>query len=161
MDSDFYFLITLHFHQPVGNFDFVIEKVCDNCYQPLLYTISDFPDIKFNLHYSGSLLEWFKKNRPDILLKIKELVKAGQVELLGGGFYEPILSVLPPEDSIGQIKMLSEFLKHEFGVEAEGAWLAERVWEPQLPETFQKAGIGYTIVDDTHLGYAGLTQKDF
>jgi len=161
MDKDFFFLIALHFHQPVDNFDFVIEKVCDSSYQPLLYTISDFPDIKFNLHYSGSLLEWFKKNRPEILLKIKELVKSGQVELLGGGFYEPILSVIRPEDSIGQIRMLSEFLKHEFGVEAKGAWLAERVWEAQLPEIFQKAGIGYTIVDDTHLGYAGLTQKDF
>ncbi|NQT89736.1 MAG: DUF1926 domain-containing protein [Candidatus Omnitrophica bacterium] len=155
----FNFLMAIHFHQPVDNFGFVVEKACDRCYEPFLDTIADFPDIKFNLHYSGSLLEWFKENRPGILDKIAALIETGQIELIGGGFYEPILPGLPERDSIEQIRMLSEFLRNEFGVGVSGGWLAERVWEPHLAEVFAKAGIDYTIVDDTHLRYAGLAQE--
>lgn len=158
MDKRLCFLITIHFHQPVGNFDSVIERICKCCYEPFLETISEFPDIKFNLHYSGSLLEWIKGHRPGLLSAIKKVVKSGQVELLGGGFYEPILSVLPPQDSIEQIRMMSRFLKNEFTTEPSGAWLPERVWEPHLADIFANAGIKYTIVDDTHLRYAGLKQ---
>lgn len=159
MDKEFYFLIVIHFHQPVGNFDSVIERACTRCYEPFLDTTAKFSDIKFNLHYSGCLLEWFKKHRPAILDKIKKLIRTGQIELLGGGFYEPILSELPPEDSLEQIKMLSQFLKDEFGVDISGAWLAERLWEPHLAGILQTAGIRYTIVDDTHLRYSGLNQS--
>jgi len=158
MNKNLSFLITIHFHQPVGNFDSVIEKVCKNCYVPFLETISKFPEIKFNLHYSGCLLEWMKKNRPEILDKIRGLVQAQQVEMLGGGFYEPILVTLSEQDSVGQVKMLSEFIKDEFGCDVSGAWLAERVWEPHLAQTLSQAGIRYTIVDDSHLRYAGLNQ---
>ena len=37
-------------------------------------------------------------------------------------------------------------------------WLAERVWEPTLPSSLKKAGVSYTIADDTHFKYAGLTE---
>ncbi|MBL7171073.1 MAG: DUF1926 domain-containing protein [Candidatus Omnitrophica bacterium] len=160
MDKKFNFLIVIHFHQPVGNLGPVIEKACDRCYEPFLDTIAEFPDIRFNLHYSGCLLEWFKQYRPSLLVKIKKLLQAQQIELIGGGFYEPILSGLPSEDGIGQIKMLYEFLKDEFGSSTSGAWLAERVWEPHLAETLSKAGVKYTIIDDAHLRYAGLTQDE-
>lgn len=160
MDKDFYFLMAIHFHQPVGNFDSVIERAYDRCYQPFLDTVADFKDIKFNLHYSGCLLEWFKEYRPALLDKIKRLLRTGQIELLGGGFYEPIFSNLPPEDSIEQIEMLSRFLKSEFGVDVSGAWLPERVWEPHLAGILQKAGLRYSIVDDTHLRYSGLGQDE-
>lgn len=160
MEKPFYFLIAIHFHQPVGNFDSVIEKACSRCYGPFLDTIAGFPGLKFNLHYSGCLLEWFEKHQPGLLAKIKKRVLAGQVELLGGGFYEPILSDFPTQDSIEQIEMLSQFLKKEFGVVVSGAWLAERVWEPHLAGILQTAGIRYTIVDDTHLRYSGLRQNE-
>ncbi|NQT95859.1 MAG: DUF1926 domain-containing protein [Candidatus Omnitrophica bacterium] len=158
MKKIFNFILTLHFHQPVDNFGFVIEKVTKNCYEPLLSTIEDFPDIKFNLHFSGCLLEWLKKYRPDIISKVKKLVSRGQVELVGGGLYEPILSVLPEADAIEQVTMLSQFLKKEFKADISGCWLAERVWEPQLAATLSKANMDYAIIDDAHLRYAGLSE---
>ena len=154
------FLLTIHFHQPVGNFGFVIEKIANECYEPFLDLIAEFPEIKFNLHYSGSLLEWFKKYRPRILDKIKKLCLSGQIELVGGGFYEPVLSALTYDDARGQIKMLSSFIKDEFDFNVKGAWLAERVWEESLVEVLSDAGASYTILDDTHLKNAGLLQKD-
>jgi len=89
--------------------------------------------------------------------KIGALVSIGQAELIGGGFYEPVLSALPEEDAIGQVSSFSKFLKKEFKTDAKGCWLAERVWEPQLAKTLSLAGAEYTIIDDTHLRYAGLS----
>src|SRR5439155_1564848 len=79
-----------------------------------------------------------------------------QVELLTGGFYEPILAVLPDHDKFGQIERLTAFLKTHFGVRPRGMWLAERVWEPHLPRVLAEAGVEYVLVDDSHFALAGL-----
>ena len=42
--------------------------------------------------------------------------------------------MLPDADKLGQIQALSEFLRSNFGARPRGMWLAERVWEPQLPK---------------------------
>ena len=86
-------------------------------------------------------------------------MQSGQLELLSGGFYEPILSSLPEEDAIGQIRMMNAFLESEFGCRPQGLWLTERIWSPHLPKIIAKAGIRYTIVDDTHFYYAGLEER--
>ena len=46
------------------------------------------------------------------------------MELLTGGFYEPILSAISDEDKIDQIRKLSGFLEERFRVQAGTAWLA-------------------------------------
>ena len=70
MSNKVYFLMAIHFHQPVGNFDFVFEKVCRNSYQPFLEVLEEFPDIKLNLHFTGCLLEWLQIHNPKIMAKI-------------------------------------------------------------------------------------------
>jgi 4-alpha-glucanotransferase len=159
MDKKFNFLMAIHFHQPVDNFGFVFEEISDKCYEPFLYAIQDFPSIKFNLHYSGGLLEWFRDNRPNVMEIIKSLAENQQVEIIGGGFYEPILSAVCPGDALGQIDMMKGFIKSNFNVDSEGAWLAERIWEPHLPELLARSKIKYTIIDDQHLIYAGCDQN--
>ena len=39
-------------------------------------------------------------------------------------------------------------------------WLAERVWEPHLPETIAEAGINHVVVDDFHFKMAGLRDDE-
>jgi len=88
-----------------------------------------------------------------------DMVDSGQVELLTGGFYEPILPAIPDRDKIGQINKLNHYLKDHFEVESKGMWLAERVWEPHLPETMHRCGVRYVPLDDTHFKYAGMTEE--
>jgi alpha-mannosidase len=49
------------------------------------------------LHYSGVLLEWLEERHPEFFDQLRELCGRGQVELLGGGYYEPILLSIPIE----------------------------------------------------------------
>lgn len=153
-------LLVLHFHQPVGNFDSVVKKIYDRCYKPFLETVSQYPQIKLNLHFSGNLLEWFQANTPEILKIIKGLVEKGQVELMGGAIYEPILPVIPERDRIGQIESMRRYIDHLFNTKVKSAWIPERVWEPHLVSSLAKAGVEYVMLDDTHLMYAGIKKED-
>ena len=153
------FAIVLHFHQPVGNFDHVINEACDKCYVPFLETLRKYPAIKMTLHFSGCLLEWAEQKKPEILGMVREIAETGQVEIMSGGFYEPILPVIPPGDGLAQIRMLNEYVRSKFSCEAKGAWIAERVWEPSLPSVLHDAGIEYVVLDDTHFIYSGISKE--
>ncbi len=155
------FLFGVHNHQPVGNFNSVIERAFRDGYRPFLEQMSAFPEIKFALHFSGPLWEYMQEKEKGCWELINEMVKRGQVELLGGGFYEPALTVIPEHDRQGQLRMMSDFLEENFGVKPQGAWLAERLWEPQLAKTLSQAGIKYTVLDEEHFLYAGLLEPCF
>jgi len=97
-----------------------------------------------------------ESHHPEYFELLGSLVRRQQVELVGGGFYEPILAVIPPEDQREQIERLSSYIEQHFGERPAGAWLAERVWEPQLPSVLASAQVGYTLVDDFHFLSAGF-----
>jgi hypothetical protein len=153
-------VIAIHNHQPVGNFDSVFAEVTARCYRPFLDTLARHPGVRLSMHWSGPLLEWLEAHDAALLDRLGELVSRDQVELLMGPFYEPILPVIPPWDQEDQIARTRGYLRRRFGVEAEGAWIPERVWEPDLPDLLARCGVRYTLLDDHHFLLAGLTPRD-
>jgi len=147
--------IAIHNHQPVGNFDSVIAGAVARAYRPFLEALARHPGVRLSMHWSGPLLEWLESNDRSILDALGALVSRGQVELLSGAHYEPILAVIPPWDQQGQVERMARYLKSRFGVTPRGAWLAERVWEPDLPDALSRAGIEHTLLDDHHFLLAG------
>ncbi|MBI9099860.1 MAG: DUF1926 domain-containing protein [Spirochaetaceae bacterium] len=137
-----------------------IEDIYQKAYKPFLTTLYNFPEISAVLYYSGPLLEWFEKNHPEFNTVLNEMVDKKQVELLGGGFYEPVLSLIPAQDRIGQIEMMTTYLRKSFGKRARGCWLPGRIWEPSLASVLRSSGIDYTFLDDTHFEAAGYTGND-
>ncbi len=161
MDSGkIYFAIGIHNHQPVGNFDGVFEDAYKRAYLPFLKMMENYPGIKFALHNSGCLHEWIQEHHPEYVDRLRTMVERGQVEILGGGFYEPILTILPETDRVGQVSSYAEFLKDTFGQRPQGAWLAERVWEQFLASSLAEAGVRYTMLDDNHFKNAGLIGQE-
>ncbi len=148
--------LIVHDHQPVGNFDGVIRAACADAYDPFLDFLERHPRLRLALHVSGPLLEWMSANRRDHLVRLRALVQRGQVEMWGGGFYEPILTAIPEVDRAGQIRALSNWIEEELGTRPRGLWLTERVWEPSLAGTLAEAGIEYTALDDAHFIAAGI-----
>jgi 4-alpha-glucanotransferase len=153
---DITFLLAVHNHQPVGNFPHVFRRAFTDCYRPFLDELSRHPAVKFTLHFSGPLWEYMKANEKKCWDTVRRLVERRQVELLGGGFYEPILSIIPEADRQSQLRLMTRFLEDHFGVRPRGIWLTERIWEPSLPGTLARAGVEYTILDEEHFHYAGL-----
>jgi len=145
----------LHNHQPVGNFDHVFEYAHQKAYQAFLNVFQKH-SLKISLHQSGILWDWQQKHHPEYIEQVKALVLQGRLELMTGGFYEPILTSVPERDAEGQIRQLNKYLSGQFGVEPDGLWLTERIWEPHLPGLLARAGVKYLPVDDTHFIYAGF-----
>lgn len=154
-----FFAMAVHCHQPVYNFGWEIERAYKNAYAPLVEKLIDYPEVKMTFHFSGGLIKWFSENRPGYISKLKELYQRGQIEFLGGGCYDPLLPLLPERDRIGQIKMNSDVLFSVLGAQSRGIWLAERLWEPSLIDTFSALGVEYCIVDDQHITTAGIPRE--
>lgn len=154
------FLFCVHNHQPVGNFPHVLEDAYEKAYHPFIEVLKKYPFMKISIHYSGVLWDFFKESHPEFLKTLKELAKKGQLEMMTGGYYEPILAVIPDEDKVGQIKRLTQAVQKEMGVTPQGMWLAERVWEPHLPKYLKKAGVEYITIDDYHFKKSGLREEN-
>jgi hypothetical protein len=152
--------LLIHNHQPVGNFPWVFQQVYTESYLPLLEALERHEGVRLSLHYTGSLLDWLRETHPECLERVRTLVKRGQVEIVGGGYYEPILPSIPDSDKIGQLRRLSDQIRQDYSVAPTGAWIAERVWEPSLPRLLREAGIEWTILDDVHFRGVGLNESD-
>ncbi|MEZ0240626.1 MAG: alpha-amylase/4-alpha-glucanotransferase domain-containing protein [Chloroflexota bacterium] len=150
--------ITLHNHQPVGNFGWVFADVFERAYQPMVEALERHPGIHLGLHYTGPLLEWLQAEEPAFIARLRTLVEREQVEVLGGGLFEPVLAALPERDRIAQLERMADTVEDLFGRRPSGAWLAERVWEPDVPTSLAAAGYAWTILDDAHFRAAAIAE---
>ena len=103
-------VLTLHNHQPIGNFDGVFESAYRESYLPFLDVLEKYPDLNVVLHTSGSLLEWLVERHPEYIDRVRNLAQRGQVEIIGGPFFEPILAellmTLPPPNTFTSSRSL-------------------------------------------------------
>ena len=150
-------ILVLHDHQPVGNFDHVFEQAYQDSYRLFLDVFEPYESLKVGLHTSGPLLEWLEANHPEYLDRVARLVAAGRIEIIGGAFYEPILSMIPRQDRVGQIQSFTRLLERRFATQVRGMWMPERVWEQNMTSDLVAAGIRYTMLDDFHFKNAGLS----
>jgi hypothetical protein len=154
------FIFVLHFHQPIGQYRFVLERVQRNSYELLLRILKEYRDLHLTLHFSGPLLMYWEKYFPEYLSEMRELIKNSNFEVLGGTFSESILAILPWEDRVRQLREGVKLVEKSLGVTPRGLWLPERVWDPTLPPSLRDAGYRYVIVDD-EVGYrSGLWRDD-
>jgi len=155
-----HFILGIHNHQPTGNFHHVFQWAYEHAYKPFLDILKEYPDIKISIHHSGPLIDWLLEYHPDYIQAYKELASRGNVEIMGGAYYEPILPIIPDEDKVGQLILMKKKMKELFDYDSIGVWVPERVWEPFLPRFINEAGYRYVVLDDVHFLYAGLREQD-
>ena len=143
-------VLAIHHHQPVGELDPIIERAYQATYRPLLAILENSRALPFALHISGPLLEWLIDHHPEHVDRIRTLIAQRQIELLGGGYCEPVLAMIPHRDRITQIHAFTDLIREVFSTTVRGAWLAEGIWQQTLVASLVQAGIEYTLLDDFH-----------
>ena len=138
----------------------MFDEVYGQAYLPMLEALERHPGVRLSLHYTGPLLEWLAAERPAFLERLRALVEKDQVEVLGGGLYEPVLASLPERDRVDQLTRMAGVIEGIAGRRPTGAWLAERVWEPDLPTALAAAGYRWTILDDQHFRAASIPEEN-
>jgi len=89
-----YFSWVIHNHQPEGNFTWVMDEAYEKSYKPFLDFLKH-SGLKAALHNSGTLWEYFDLHAPEYVDDVISMVDKGQLELIGGTFFEAILSTIP------------------------------------------------------------------
>ena len=152
--------LAIHNHQPVGNFGWVFADVYDRAYRPMLDALERHPGVRLALHYTGPLLEWLRGRAAGVPRPAPGASSTrGQVELLGGGYYEPVLASLPERDRIGQLTRMADELERHHGPPA-ARRLARRAGLGAGPADRRSstAGYGWTILDDNHFRAAAIPE---
>ncbi len=152
-------IIGTHNHLPLGLDQAGAELSYQQAFKPLLAVLYRYPEFPVTLHYSGILMEWLEQLHPEFLTLLAEMVRRGQVEVLGGGYFDPILPLIPTNDKLGQLEKMTTLLRVRFETRPRGCWIAEMVWEPSLASVLRASGIDYTFVDDGQFRIAGIAES--
>ena len=115
------------FHHPHPRVQEKMEAVYLKSQGLLHKEICRLPQISEN-----TLRSYLRQFQEGGIERLKRLVDRGQVEIMGGGFYEPILPSIPARDRVGQIRTYTSYLENLFGTRVRGMWIPERVWEQPL-----------------------------
>jgi len=149
-----------HAHVPYGAETSEFEKTYAGLVRPFISGLCKFPHIQAALHYSGVLLHWIERSHPEMFMSIEDMVNRKQVEMLGGGFYEPMLPIIPSQDKIGQIELLTTYLRKQFGKRPQGCWIPAFAWEQGLVSPLAACGMSFTFLSERQFtldgGIAGM-----
>ena len=143
-------------HLPSGTSEAKFAALYDKEIKPLILALDKFPEINVGFHYSGVLLYWIERQHPEFFMLIEDLLSRRQVEFLGGGFFYPVLPLLPMSDRVGQIEMLTTYLRKRFGKRPQGCWLPAMAWEQSLVGPLNSCGMSYTFLEDQQFSGAGI-----
>jgi hypothetical protein len=159
MDIPLVLIVGFHSHIPYGTGDGEIEQFYSVKLKPFITALNKFPKIQAVLHHSGVLFQWLDKVHPEYISLIKDLVTRKQVELLGGAFYEPLLPLLPMTDKLGQIELMTTYIRKKFGKRPQGCWLPALAWDQSLAQVLYNSGMGYTFLREEQFIRAGLSEE--
>jgi len=89
---------------------------------------------------------WLSKDRPDLLNEIKELVKEGRWEVVGGSWVECDCIIPSGESLIRQFLYGKKLIKELLGVDVKVAWFPDTFGFPaSLPQILKGCGIEYFV----------------
>ncbi len=143
-----------------GEGEDALDLLIDEGLNPVLDRLEESRRLHLSLSIDGGSLEQCQARAPRSVERLSILAKDGRLELLGGGFYDPVLSAIPIRDALGQIRLMAQLLHRITGRVPRGIWLPLAAWEPTLPALLQDAGCAYTVVAAGAFGAAGLAPSD-
>lgn len=150
----------VNFYQPMGNFHHVVKAYIETVCLPFLDALERADRVQITLHFDGGLLQTITDEFPEGAERLQRLCSRGQIELMGGGYYEPNFGMFREEDGLKQIEKMSSFIHETYGQRVRGAWLAESHWEPRYAHLLFRSGIQYTVLEDSLFMKAGCRPID-
>ncbi|MDR0663485.1 MAG: DUF1926 domain-containing protein [Spirochaetaceae bacterium] len=159
MSTPLTLILGIHYHISNGAGYSLFERVYKDKIRPVLSSLYKFPKIPAVLHFSGSLWYWIERNHSELFMLITDMIHRKQIELLGGGFYEPMIPLINYKDKVGHIEMLTTYLRKHFGKRTQGCLLPALAWESSMPSILSSCNIAYTFLDESYFFAAGVNKE--
>jgi len=159
--------LVLNLHQPPGNLEQLLAeneweaKEILYAYDRIARTLWDYADVgRVHLSLSGTLLETL--SAPDFQARVYGIVDCGAmlwhwqneriIEVLGTGYYHPVLPLIPEADRPEHLARWQGIGKHLlWRSRFNGFWPPEMGFSMELIPLLQQFGYRYVIVDSDHI----------
>jgi alpha-mannosidase len=120
-------------------------EVVRNTFQSVLDLMREYPDFNFTMS-SARTYEWMQEKYPDMFEQIKQRVKEGRWEVIGGMWVEPDLNMPDGESLVRQILVGKRYFQKNFGADIKIGWNPDSFgYNWQLPQIYKKSGIDYFV----------------
>jgi alpha-mannosidase len=115
-----------------------------------LQLMNEYPDYVYT-QSAAQYNEWMADKYPDLNAQIKQRVKEGRWELVGGMWVEPDLNLPGGESLIRQLLVGQRYFQKEYGVTARIGWNPDSFgYNWQLPQIYKRSGMDYFVTQKMH-----------
>jgi len=114
-------------------------------YGTALQLMNEYPDYVFT-QSAAAYNEWLADKYPAVNNEIRQRIKEGRWEIVGGMWVEPDLNMPDGESLVRQILVGKRWYKQAYGVDVRIGWNPDSfgyTW--QLPQIYKKSGIDYFV----------------
>ncbi|HUI30918.1 MAG TPA: glycoside hydrolase family 38 C-terminal domain-containing protein [Candidatus Acidoferrales bacterium] len=116
-------------------------QVCRNTFASVLHMMDARPDLTY-AQSAAAYYNWMEENYPDVFNGIKQRVKDGRWEVVGGMWIEPDCNLPSGESWMHQLLYSQNYFKKNLGVEAKIGWNPDSFgYDWNMPEFYRNAGI--------------------
>jgi alpha-mannosidase len=131
-------------------------EVVRNTFSSILQLMQDYSDFTFT-HASAQTYAWMEEKYPALFDRIRERVREGRWEPVGGMWVEPDLNLPDGESFVRQLLVGKRYFQEKFGVDVRIGWNPDSFgYNWQLPQIYKKSGIDFFVTQK--LGWNDTTR---
>ncbi len=124
--------------------------VVKRTFSTALQLMNEYPDYTFT-QSAAAYNEWMAEKYPQINDQIKQRIKEGRWEIVGGMWVEPDLNMPDGESLVRQLLVGKRFYQQQYGVDVRIGWNPDSFgYNWQLPQIYKKSGIDYFVTQKMH-----------
>jgi alpha-mannosidase len=124
--------------------------VARRTFSTALQLMHEYPKYTYT-QSAAAYSEWICSKYPSECQEIKDRVKEGRWEMVGGMWVEPDLNMPDGESLVRQLLIGKRYFKEQFGVDVRIGWNPDSfgyTW--QLPQIYKKSGVDYFVTQKMH-----------
>src|ERR1035437_4292863 len=115
-----------------------------------LQLMNEYPDYTFT-QSAAQYSEWMADKYPELNEQIRQRVKEGRWEIVGGMWVEPDLNLPDGESLVRQLLVGQRYFQKEYGVTARIGWNPDSFgYNWQLPQIYKRSGLDYFVTQKMH-----------
>jgi alpha-mannosidase len=119
------------------------QRKAQRTFQNVLTLMDRYPEFRFN-QSSAQLYEWVEQSNPPLFEKIRERVRNGSWEIVGGMWVEPDGNLPSGESWVRQLLFGQRYFESRFDKRAKVAWIPDSFgFAGNLPQLFKSAGMPF------------------
>ena len=121
------------------------ERKVGRTYNTLVTLMEEYPDYIFNFS-QVPLFKYLEKNYPETFKKVKEYIKDGRVEPVGGTWVENDTNLVSGESMVRQCLYGQRYMRDVLGADVRVGYIPDVFgYSYALPQIYKKAGLDYFL----------------